>query len=84
MDGSLPVGGVPFQKKLLPRNILIVVIVLLVLALGITTFFLTQNRQSKKESTVSLTKKYNNPFDTKTQYVNPFSNYKNPFDNLTK
>lgn len=25
---------------------------------------------------------YTNPFDLKTQYVNPFSQYKNPFDNL--
>ncbi len=29
---------------------------------------------------VSLQKDYQNPFDKKTQYVNPFTQYKNPFD----
>ncbi|MBI2017430.1 hypothetical protein HYS92_00105 [Candidatus Daviesbacteria bacterium] len=28
---------------------------------------------------VSIKKEYKNPFDKKTQYVNPFETYKNPF-----
>ena len=28
---------------------------------------------------VSIKKEYKNPFDKKTQYVNPFDTYKNPF-----
>ncbi len=28
---------------------------------------------------VSIKTKYQNPFDKKTQYVNPFETYKNPF-----
>jgi len=82
MDGSLPVGQVPSEKKLPRKNIIIAVILLLILTSGVAVFFLTQNKT--KEPTVSLTKEYNNPFDTKTQYTNPFSNYKNPFDNLTQ
>ncbi|HLD26893.1 MAG TPA: hypothetical protein VJB63_02985 [Patescibacteria group bacterium] len=35
-----------------------------------------------KKATVQLQKEYQNPFDKKTQYVNPFSSYKNPFDTL--
>lgn len=38
--------------------------------------------QAPEQSTVDLETKYDNPFDTKTQYVNPFSSYKNPFDTL--
>lgn len=38
--------------------------------------------QASKEATVSLQKDYQNPFDKKNQYVNPFSSYKNPFDAL--
>ena len=34
----------------------------------------------KKEPTVSLQTKYDNPFDGK--FVNPFAGYKNPFDAL--
>lgn len=39
-------------------------------------------QESKKEPTVSLQTKYQNPFDKSAQYVNPFSEYKNPFDTL--
>ncbi|MEK7534027.1 MAG: hypothetical protein AAB600_01690 [Patescibacteria group bacterium] len=35
--------------------------------------------QKQKEPKVSIKTKYNNPFDKKTQYVNPFEAYKNPF-----
>ncbi len=33
-------------------------------------------------ATVELKTEYQNPLDEKTQYVNPFSEYKNPFDEL--
>lgn len=38
--------------------------------------------QVKKETSVSLQKQYQNPFDKNTQYVNPFSSYQNPFETL--
>lgn len=37
---------------------------------------------TKKDPTVSLQTQYQNPFDKKAQYVNPFAGYKNPFDSL--
>ena len=33
----------------------------------------------QKEPKVSIKSDYKNPFDKKTQYVNPFETYKNPF-----
>lgn len=33
----------------------------------------------QKGPKVSIETKYKNPFDKKTQYVNPFETYKNPF-----
>lgn len=85
MDGSAEVIPSIVQKSNLRRNILIAVtaVFLITLLVGTATFFLTQKKQSK-ESTVSLTKEYSNPFDTKTQYTNPFSGYQNPFDSLIK
>lgn len=83
MDGSPVVNPSLVPKSNLRRNILIVSVIFLVLASGITLFFLTQNKKAK-EPTVSLTKEYSNPFDAKTQYTNPFSDYQNPFDNLIK
>lgn len=32
-----------------------------------------------KEPRVAIKSSYKNPFDKKTQYVNPFDTYKNPF-----
>lgn len=89
MDGPAIVNpSVSPNKSNLRRNIFIVSIILLILASGITIFFLTQNEGLKskkaKEPTVTLTKDYDNPFDKSTQYTNPFSEYKNPFDNLIK
>lgn len=44
-------------------------------------FVLKKNPFSKqsKEPTVALQTSYENPFDKKTQYVNPFEENKNPF-----
>lgn len=83
MDGSAIINpSVSANKSNLRRNILIVSVLFLILASGIALFFLTQSKT--KETTVTLTKDYDNPFDTKTQYANPFSEYQNPFDNLIK
>lgn len=38
--------------------------------------------ENKTASEIQLKTEYQNPFDKKTQYVNPFSGYKNPFDQL--
>lgn len=37
---------------------------------------------AKIEPAVPLKQDYQNPFDAKTQYVNPFTQNKNPFDTL--
>ncbi|MEK7159932.1 MAG: hypothetical protein AAB702_00425 [Patescibacteria group bacterium] len=42
----------------------------------------TKVTKETKEPTVNLVTEYENPFDKKSQYVNPFSGYKNPFDSL--
>ena len=34
---------------------------------------------TQKKPAVQLKTTYNNPFDKKTQFVNPFEEYKNPF-----
>ena len=34
------------------------------------------------QSTVTLKSEYKNPFDSNTQYANPFAQYKNPFDSI--
>lgn len=35
-----------------------------------------------KETEIALEADYTNPFDKKSQYVNPFDQTKNPFDDL--
>lgn len=35
-----------------------------------------------RPASVTLKADYNNPFDNKTQYSNPFADYQNPFDSL--
>lgn len=72
------------------KNLLLLLLALLIVG-AVVLFVLILNQkklstslQTAKESTVSLTKDYDNPFDKNTQYVNPFSEYKNPFDELIK
>ncbi len=36
--------------------------------------------KTPEPASVALTTSYENPFDSGSQYVNPFSTYKNPFD----
>ena len=59
-----------------------------VLATGVFVVFKTVTNTAKKINqsaevlSVTLETEYNNPFDKKTQYVNPFAKNKNPFDEL--
>lgn len=79
------------SKLLNSKNLLLLFLALLIIG-AVVLFVLILNQrkltspgsQATQESTVSLKKEYENPFDKKTQYINPFSDYKNPFDNLTK
>ena len=38
--------------------------------------------QSTEAIDVALKTEYQNPFDKKTQYTNPFNDYQNPFDQI--
>lgn len=59
------------------------VLVLLVGTLLVAKFVFNKKISfGKKEPNVALKTVYQNPFDKKTQYVNPFSETKNPFVNL--
>lgn len=79
-------GPIDLNKK----NILLSLgIILTVLAL-ITALVLVKNKknptgqitQQASKVQVPVRVEYKNPFDKKTQYVNPFSSYKNPLDFL--
>lgn len=70
----------------------LVVFVLLSL-IGVVVFFVFKGNVPKNRTTtiktvdgqtVQLTKDYENPFDEKTQYSNPFEEEKNPFDYLNE
>ena len=63
----------------------ITLLLLSVAAIGVAYVLLVLNiikNPFKEELKVPLNVVYQNPFDQKTQYVNPFSEYKNPFDYL--
>lgn len=66
----------PKTLTLLLLSIAVIGVAYVLLALGII------RNPFEKELKVPLSEVYQNPFDQKTQYVNPFSNYKNPFDSL--
>ena len=80
-----------YQKGIVHILPLILVTVLIV---GVLTFLvfgrgnLAQSvrqavfNETPKPASVSLATEYKNPFDSDSQYVNPFSEYKNPFDTL--
>ncbi len=79
-------------KSFLERNysFLLSGIGVFAIAIALSAFFLLNKtpkenvKVSTIQSNITLKKEYNNPFDKKTQYVNPFSSYKNPFDSLSK
>ncbi len=41
-----------------------------------------QNKLANGATKVTLTASYQNPFEAKSQYDNPFSDYQNPIDDL--
>ncbi len=41
-----------------------------------------QTKLANGATKVTLTASYQNPFETKSQYENPFSDYQNPIDDL--
>ena len=66
----------------LPRRRLAAFLVLAVLAVGAIFYFvILKNPLPSLQGgpRVATKTKYKNPFDKKTQYVNPFETYKNPF-----
>lgn len=69
----------------LAAPLLVVVIVSAVLFVVLILFGAIKNPFSKlslvgqKGPKVAVKSEYKNPFDKKTQYVNPFETYKNPF-----
>ncbi|OGM32668.1 hypothetical protein A2803_01250 [Candidatus Woesebacteria bacterium RIFCSPHIGHO2_01_FULL_44_21] len=66
--------------------VLVGVLVVVLLALAVLSGGLPKSvqqtllRSTPESVSVSLSQEYNNPFDSNSQYVNPFSTYKNPFD----
>lgn len=60
--------------------IIIAAVVFILISQGVFKTKLPSLPGQKREPTVSLQTKYENPFDGK--FVNPFAGYKNPFDTL--
>ena len=77
---------VPAVSSLI-KNRRVVLLLLLILAVIAALFMLVYFKGAKsplgkaphKGPKVSTKTEYNNPFDKKSQYVNPFESYKNPF-----
>lgn len=79
-------------------HLLLIIVVLLGLLGGVAFFIFRKNTVNKNKAVtdekatittsdsqdVQLTKDYENPFDEKTQYSNPFEEEKNPFDYLNE
>lgn len=73
-------------------HLLLIVLVVGVVGFALVFYFFFQKGSFPYKSVGSgtfktppsslLQEKYENPFDEKTQYQNPFSEYSNPFDNL--
>lgn len=75
-------------KKQRNKRLIIVVglfaAIIVIIAIALLTASLKKplTSENKTASEIQLKTEYQNPFDKKTQYVNPFSGYKNPFDQL--
>ena len=78
----------PNEKGLAPLVLILVLALIGAAVAGYVLFMRSKNvlpgssNTQSAPSSVNLQKKYENPFDTKTNYVNPFAEYKNPFDSL--
>ncbi|MEK7502540.1 MAG: hypothetical protein AAB609_03365 [Patescibacteria group bacterium] len=85
-DPSAVKGPINLNKKTIFLSLGIIIVVLVI----ITVLVLVKNRKNPAGETTQQASKiqvpvrveYKNPFDKKTQYVNPFSSYKNPLDFL--
>lgn len=66
--------------------IILIFILFIAIPLIIAKFVFKKNLPflSGKKPNVTLKAEYKNPFDKKTQYVNPFEDAKNPFANLNE
>lgn len=75
-------------KKGIAHTLLIILIAIAVLAIPVVVAVFVFHKRipllSKKVPNVALKTEYKNPFDKKTQYVNPFAETKNPFANLNE
>lgn len=79
---DIPVEKLESKKRIKVLVLLVLVVVVVVSAL--VYFKIIRNPIQnipllQKEPKVSIKTEYNNPFDKKTQYINPFETYKNPF-----
>lgn len=73
------------QKGFTYIAVLIVILVLLILLISFKPKFpinQPQPQPSSKPTNITLNVEYKNPFDSKDQYQNPFSDYQNPIDDL--
>ena len=66
--------------------ILLIAILVIIIPLLIVKFVFKKKLPfvGSKEPNVALKTEYKNPFDKKTQYVNPFGEFKNPLVSLNK
>ena len=79
-------GPINLNKKTIFLSLGILIVVLAI----ITALVLVKNKKNPSGETtqqafkvqVPVKVEYGNPYDKKTQYVNPFSSYKNPLDFL--
>lgn len=71
------------KKLIIAVGLVGIIIVIAAVSLLITSFRKpSSTSENKTASEIQLKTEYQNPFDKKTQYVNPFSGYKNPFDQI--
>ena len=79
------------MSKVSQKGSVLLILVLIFIAVVITgavIVYKTMTNSTKKlsktsqELTLVLKSEYNNPFDKKTQYENPFNESHNPFDDL--
>lgn len=78
---------IPVEKLESKKRIKVLVLLALVVVVAVSAlvyFKIIKNPIQnipllQKEPKVSIKTGYKNPFDKKTQYINPFEEYKNPF-----
>ena len=89
-DRILSKDAIPKKKLIVVLISALSVVLLLLIIMLVNTVRKTNiapqitTSTKPEESNINLKKEYENPFSTRIQYTNPFSDYKNPFDNLTQ